>query len=209
MHAKTTSHADITRIATPSTEGTTTMKTITFTTKGCTLALASDIHHARVRYAEERCDFHDFFDNLPVPRIQKILRGSIRPRTLLDRRASVVTRLLRAHREAPHRLWELLLVEAFEGTLVARRAALSTAVDPALDAAAVDTFLAALVHIPFAIDDDALLSFVTDLSAHLFSVATRDERAASPPPASGVSLLAATHPDSVDALNDDDASELR
>jgi hypothetical protein len=121
---------------------------------GCTRSLDSAIADARVRHAAERLDFHAHFEFMTVDEIQRILRNEDRRHGLDEprpRRQDLIVDLLEAQQENPHRLWALLLVVAFERELVKRRRSLSAAPDVALDQLVVDTFIATVEDIPYAL----------------------------------------------------------
>src|SRR5580692_8165000 len=92
---------------------------------GCTRSLDATINNVRAAYAAERDDFHTYFSTETVRDIQRILRSGARPDERGDGCRGVVLRLLDAQRRSPHTLWKLLLVQAFEPTLVKRRRARS------------------------------------------------------------------------------------
>jgi hypothetical protein len=124
---------------------------------GCTRSLDSAIADARVRHAAERLDFHAHFEFMTVDEILRILRKKDRRDT---RRQELLVDLLDAQQERPHTLWTLLLLVAFEPELVRRRRSLSAAPDVALDHLVVDTFVATVEDIPYAIDPSELRAHV-------------------------------------------------
>jgi hypothetical protein len=128
---------------------------------GCTLALESDIADQRARHAAERLDFHVRFEFMTVAEIQRVLRNHA-ARDPEDRRQrrDLVVDLLAAQRAASHQLWRLLLLVAFEPELVERRRALSAAPDVALDRVVVETLLATVESLPYAVDTDGLRAHV-------------------------------------------------
>ena len=123
----------------------------------------------------------------------------------------VVRELFDAQQESPHRLWTLLLLQAFEAELVLRRRAISTEEDIALDNVIVETFIDALSDIPQSVDDDDRRSYVLRLSRQKLRQAMRGNWrgnlrlvTAAPPAPSAVTL--ATDDVDSDAGQDDDAS---
>jgi len=118
---------------------------------GCTRVLDLAILEERVRYAQERVDYHELTRDRPVQAIQRILRDRNAP----DRRFWVIADLLEAQRTNPHRLWELLLVQAFESTLVRRRLAVSVLPNAALAELVLHTFLEALQYPPASLEQRA------------------------------------------------------
>jgi len=162
---------------------------------GCTRTLDLAIQDERKRYAAERLDFHDHFDFTTVHGIQRALRGG----PCLDKhfersRADVVTALLEAQQESPHRLWELLLIQAFEQVLVRRRRAISREESVALDDAVLEAFLGSLHEIPYEVAVEDLKRHVLTTSRRALAKVMRDdlteENGRMPlPPESGVVCL--------------------
>jgi hypothetical protein len=151
---------------------------------GCTRTLDLAIAQERVRYAAERTDFHDFFDCTTLAQIQRTLRGTPGGHA----HSVVVNALLRAQRDSPHLLWTLLLLQAFEETLVLRRRALalSTDEDPELDAVVLESFLAALENMPDHLEGYRLRAYALKVSEPVAPAAPEAPTA----PASGVRLVA-------------------
>lgn len=146
-----------------------------FLFKNGTRTLDYDIHNARIRYAQERLEFHSFFTNLTVPQIQDILRT---PRTTLplnDTRKQTVGRLFDAQQQDPHDLWTLLLVQACETQLVERRLAISKGEDERLDALVLETFLATLANLPWSIEREGLQSYALRASGAALRKALRTD----------------------------------
>ncbi len=108
----------------------------------CTQALDLLISEERIRYASERVDFHVYFNSETVAQIQSVLRGPECPRRMI-----FVGLLLRAQKDSPHALWAMLLVQAFEPTLLARRRAIGDP-GPLVDDLVIEAFVAALKEIP-------------------------------------------------------------
>ncbi len=131
----------------------------------------------RARYAAERCDYDACTAGTPV---REIL-------TALDRKPAAATRrvlvdlLLDAQCTSPHRLWELLLVRAFQAELVRRRRAISVADDAEIDALVIETFLAAMVNPPWSVDLEGLAVYVLRTSRRALTKALAVHRAASTP----------------------------
>ncbi len=119
--------------------------------KDCTRSLDVAIAEERVRYASERLDFHDFLWDMTVPQLQRIIRGEAPPPDDEQTRQDVINDLFEAQQESPHRLGELLILQAVEPMLVKRRRALLPDDDPHLDEIVVSTFLAALEYIPMSV----------------------------------------------------------
>jgi hypothetical protein len=116
---------------------------ITFVSKGCTHAVDEAISNARIRYAQERVDFHAFFPNMTTLEVRHMLRGQ----QCSDTRREVVLTLFEAQQASPHDLWTLLLVQACEAKLVERRLAVAKGYDAQLDQLVFDTFVDALSDI--------------------------------------------------------------
>jgi hypothetical protein len=159
------------------------MTTISFTTRGCTHVLDATIAEARQTYALERLDYHDYFDGVPVPRLQRLLRESLRSIDDVAARRDKIETLLSAQRRSPHRLWELLLLQAFEKALVKRRRCIAAGPNAELDALIVKTFTKALENIPFSFDGPELHAYVLRrsllaLTAALSAAATARTEAA-------------------------------
>lgn len=146
----------------------------------CTRSLDVAIAQERVRYASERVDFHEIFHDLTVPQVQEILRGESKSDKLDTTRKEVVADLFHAQQHGPHRLWELLLLQAVEGTLVKRRRALSPADDPGLDDLVVGTFMASLENIPFSVWHEDALAYVLRVSRSALARKLREARGAPP-----------------------------
>jgi hypothetical protein len=155
-----------------------------------TRVLDATIADARVCYAQERVDFHAYFRVETLPELQRVLRGEQKETRGHKTRDEVVRRLLQAQRRSPHALWTLLLVQAFESTLVRRRRERTTRVDTAVDARIVGTFVDALVNLPYMFSPRELVTFVTRLSAHRLAGATEHASEVPPPPLSGVRVVA-------------------
>jgi len=129
---------------------------------GCTRSLDAAIADERFLHAAERLDFHAHFPFTPVEEIERILRRKGRrddPDELRSRQ-EVVLELLEAQRKRPHRLWALLLLVAFERDLLRLRRSLSPAPFVALDHLVVETFLATVEDLPYALDGDELRAHV-------------------------------------------------
>jgi hypothetical protein len=150
--------------------------------KDCTRAFDAAIAEERVRYASERLDFHAFFWGTTVLQLQKVLR---REEKLADPdvpRKELVGDLFRAQQESPHRLWELLLLQLVEPTLVKRRRALSSTPDAHLDDLVVSTFLGALQNLPFAVCWDHMQEYVLRISRQALKRRLQEERGDPPRP---------------------------
>jgi len=132
---------------------------VSFQFKNCTRALDSNIHSARIRYAQERLEFHSFFSNLTVAGIQEALRAPRMSIALHEKRKSTVARLFRAQQQDPHDLWTLLLVQACETQLVDRRLAISKKEDERLDALVLVTFMAVLADLPWSVEHEDMQSY--------------------------------------------------
>jgi hypothetical protein len=146
----------------------------------CTRTLDVAIAEERVRYASERVDFHSFLGDVTVPALQKVLRRQAPLPDAYETRKELVGDLFHAQQQSPHRLWELLLLQVVEPTLVKRRQALSPADDPHLDALVVSTFVAALVNIPFAVSCDDARAYALRISRHALAKKLREERGGPP-----------------------------
>jgi hypothetical protein len=144
---------------------------IQFFSKNCTRDLDSSIHEARLRYAQERDDFHSFFPNMTSVQIREMLRGLQRS----DTHREIVYWLFAAQQESPHDLWRLLLVQACEAELVARRRTVSNAADAQLDHLVFDTFIDALNDIPRDLETREVSAHVLRTSAHALTKALRRE----------------------------------
>jgi hypothetical protein len=144
---------------------------ITFVSKSCTHAVDEAISDARLRYAQERVDFHAFFPNMTTLEVRHMLRGQRRS----DTRRAVVLTLFEAQQASPHDLWTLLLVQACEAKLVERRLAVAKGYDAQLDQLVFDTFVDALTDIPqyLALEDIPL--HVLRTSARAFTKALHRE----------------------------------
>jgi len=115
-----------------------------FLHSGCTQVLNATIAQERITYASQRIDFHTYFPFATLPDIQRILRNEKPRDDVREKRQDIVLSLLRAHRRNPHRLWTLLLVQAFEPTLVLRRRGLGEDEDLQNDQLVFAAFLKAL-----------------------------------------------------------------
>lgn len=144
---------------------------ICFLSKNCTRALDSDIDEARLRYAQERDDFHSFFPNMTTVQIREMLRGLRRS----DAHRELVSWLFAAQQESPHVLWTLLLVQACEAKLIERRRSVSNAADPQLDHLVFDTFVHALSEIPHDLEMHEVASHVLRASGRALTKALRRE----------------------------------
>ncbi len=140
---------------------------ITFLSKGCTHALDEAISSARLRYADERDDFHSFFPCMTSLQIRHMLRGQQRS----DERREIVLGLFEAQQTSPHDLWTLLLVQACEAKLMERRLSVSIAADRQLDQLVLDTFIEALNGIPLALE-------VEEIQTHVLRTSGQDLRKA-------------------------------
>ncbi len=138
------------------------MNTLSLLHPGCTRSLDASIAQARARYAAERNDFHDYFFTGTIADIQRELRGEAPSAELCEGR--VLFRVFDAQRERPHQLWALLLVQAFETTLVRRRRMLGLHEDPTLDALVMETFLGALEDLPYSLDELELQTHIMEVS---------------------------------------------
>jgi hypothetical protein len=161
--------------------------------KGFTRVLDAAIAEERKQYALERNDFHSFFPEETVRDIQRILRER-RPRSVPPKtRGYTVQALLGAQRTRPHRLWRLLLLQAFERDLLRRRRALSQEASAVLDQLVVETFLGALEAMPYSLYEDDLRAYVLTASRKALDNAIGRKRTpapkAPPPPASRVSVV--------------------
>ena len=150
---------------------------------GCTRVLDTAIADQRKRYAAERIDFHTYFPFKTIRDIQRILREppseddyeyDDEDEGSADRRSIAVQDLLRAQQESPHKLWTLLLVQAFEPLLIRRRRALSTEDDAVLDSLVAETFVNATQDIPYQVCDPR--PYVVDLSRRRLAKAMRQYR---------------------------------
>lgn len=108
--------------------------------------------------------------------------------------------LLYAQQESPHKLWTLLLVQAFEPLLIRRRRALSTEDDPVLDSLVAETFVHATQDIPYSLSASELRPYVVDASRRRLAKAIRQYRrknktSVPAPPPSGVALAGAHEDD--------------
>lgn len=162
---------------------------------GCTRPLDSAILAERVRYAAERLDFETFLPHRSIPEVLRILRGEPGRDSLRSSRRDLVVDLLWAQQESPHRLWTLLLTQAFEDDLVKRRRALRGDEDPALDDLILGTFLGALEAIPCWVVAEDLRKHVLCVWQRALARALRDPqrpaaRRVTAPPASGVDCVA-------------------
>jgi len=135
---------------------------ISFVSKSCTHAVDEAINAARLRYADERDDFHSFFTNMTSLQIRHMLRGQQHS----EMRRGIVLRLFAAQQASPHDLWTLLLVQACEAKLVERRLAISKAEDAHLDQLVLDTFVDALSEIPHFLE-------VYDIQAHVLRASAK------------------------------------
>ena len=103
---------------------------------------------------------------MTLPILSPIAAGctvAIAPEIAAQRARHAVERLdFHTHfpHEAPHELWTLLLLVAFEPERVERRRALSAAPDVALDCLVVETFLATVESLPYAAGADGLRAHV-------------------------------------------------
>jgi hypothetical protein len=144
---------------------------ITFVSKGCTHAVDEAITSARLRYSQEREDFHSFFPNMTTLQVRHMLRGQQRS----DTRREVVLSLFEAQQASRHDLWTLLLVQACEAKLVERRLAVSEAYDAQLDQLVFDTFVDALSDIPHDLELEDIQLHVLRTSARAFTKALHRE----------------------------------
>jgi hypothetical protein len=144
---------------------------ITFVSKGCTHAVDEVISSARLRYAQEREDFHSFFPNMTTLQIRHMLRGQQHSET----RRGIVLDLFEAQQASPHDLWTLLLVQACEAKLVERRLAVSEDEDAQLDQLVLDTFVDALSEIPYFLAVEEIQAYVLRASAKALKKALRRE----------------------------------
>jgi hypothetical protein len=148
--------------------------------KDCTRTLDVAIAEERVRYASERIDFHSFFWDMTVPQLQKVIRREASPTNDFLTRKERIADLFEAQQESPHRLWELLILQVVEATLVKRRQALSPADDPHLDELVVGTFVAALEHIPLSVWHEGAQAYVLRVSRRALARKLREERGGPP-----------------------------
>jgi len=144
---------------------------ISFVSKGCTHAVDEAIRNARIRYSQERDDFHTFFPNMTTLEIRHMLRGQQGS----DTRREIVLSLFEAQQASPHDLWTLLLVQACEAKLVARRLAVSKGYDAQLDQLVFDMFVDALSDIPHDLELEDIPSHVLRTSARALTKALHRE----------------------------------
>jgi hypothetical protein len=109
------------------------------------------IAQERMHYAAERLDFHDHFPEETVTDLLTILRSTAVRELRDERRRFIVQELFCAQRAEPHRLWELLLLEAVTPKLRARREQLGHAEDARLDDLVIATFLDAVQDLPWTV----------------------------------------------------------
>ena len=140
---------------------------------GSTRVLDTAIVDERALYASERLDFHSFFEFRTVRDIQRVLRRQARDANAAQDRLGVVRDLLDAQQQSPHRLWTLLLLQAFEPELLRRRREISLEEDVALDNVLVETFIEAVTDIPEGVCVVHLRAYVLRVSREKLSDAMR------------------------------------
>jgi hypothetical protein len=144
--------------------------------KDCTRTLDVAIAEERVRYASERLDFHSYFDCVTVTQLQNIIRRETKPTDPDETRKELIGDLFRAQQASPHRLWELLILQAVERALVKRRQALSPADDTHLDELVVSTFVAVLQSIPVSVWCEDVQGYVLRVSRSALARKLREAR---------------------------------
>ncbi len=144
---------------------------ITFVSKGCTHAVDEAISSARLRYADERDDFHSFFPCMTTIQIRHMLHGQQRS----EERREIVLGLFEAQQQSPHDLWTLLLVQACEAKLMERRLSISIAADRQLDQLVLDTFIEALNGMPDSLEVEEIQGYVLRASGQALRKALRKE----------------------------------
>lgn len=149
---------------------------------GCTRILDNVILEQRIRYAAERDDFHTYFEFATVRDIQRILRGQTPREDVHESRRDTVIDLLCAQQRSPHTLWTLLLIQAFEDDLIARRRALSETEDVALDNLVLGTFIEALDAIPHLVEAEDLRRWVLHASRRALVRVAKQHRGSAAPP---------------------------
>ena len=149
---------------------------------GCTRILDNVILDQRIRYAAERA------------RLPHLLRIRHRPRHPADPPRPDPARGLprvaprhrhrpaRAQQRSPHTLWTLLLIQAFEDDLIARRRALSETEDVALDNLVLGTFIEALDAIPHLVEAEDLRRWVLHASRRALVRVAKQHRGSAAPP---------------------------